>query len=278
MSLSILSRVDGEGLRKTLRAAFRVPGSNVDASDPPIRRALRRIASVRQTAQSVASVVEDVVFDLRYGIETRTVVPVESVFGVVGANAQASRSYVPTRGRHLDRIFAALELPAGLGFVDIGSGKGLVLLKASRLPFARIIGVEFGENLVRTARDNVDRYRARTSRGAQIELVHADASAWPVADDIHVIYLYNPFEEHILRQVMARVHESAAAAPRPMWIIINHPQVEALITDADHFQQSGRVRYGSANFVVYQNVLARRLAPFPLGSDETSRRQASPVR
>ncbi len=275
MSPSILSRVIGERLRKTLRAALRVPGSNVTASDPPLRRALRRVASARETAQSVASVVEDVAFDLRYGVETRTVVPVEAVLGVVGANAQSSRSYVPTRGRHLDRIFPALGLPAGLGFVDIGSGKGLVLLKASQRSFARIIGVEFGENLVEVARNNVDRYRARAGRGAEIELVHADASAWPVADDIHVIYLYNPFEEHILSQVMARVHASAAAAPRPMWIIINHPQVEALITDAGHFQQSGRVRYGSANFVVYQNALARRLAPLRLSPDGKSRRASS---
>ncbi len=70
-----------------------------------------------------------------------------------------------------------------------------------------------------------------------------------------------------MRAVMARVHASAEAAPRPLWVIVNHPQVEALITGEGLFERSGQLQYGSANFVVYQNPLARSQSPFPAGHE-----------
>lgn len=238
-----------------------IPGSYEASPDRPLATVLRRLLAARETAESVLSVVEDVAFDRVHGIEARSIVPWDEVGDVVGGRPDTSRSYVPTRGRHLDRLFAALDLPPGLGMVDIGAGKGLVLLKAARWPFARIVGVENSEQLVGIAEANVARYRRRTGRVGSIEMVHADAAAWEVPPNIHLVYLYNPFEEAILEQVMQRIHRSAAAHPRPMWVVMNHPQDSGLIVGAGVFRQTGQVRYGSGNFWTYQNAESVAQAP-----------------
>src|SRR3712207_1940229 len=44
-------------------------------------------------------------------------------------------------------------------FVDLGSGKGRVVLAAARFPFKRVIGVEIAESLNEVARANVEAAR-----------------------------------------------------------------------------------------------------------------------
>jgi hypothetical protein len=46
-------------------------------------------------------------------------------------------------------------------FIDLGSGKGRVLLMASDYPFKRIIGVEFMPELQRVAQENIRKYAER---------------------------------------------------------------------------------------------------------------------
>ena len=52
-------------------------------------------------------------------------------------------------------------------FLDLGAGKGRMLLAASRYPFRRVIGVELSDRLAAIARSNVAafRLRARSGRG-----------------------------------------------------------------------------------------------------------------
>jgi hypothetical protein len=48
---------------------------------------------------------------------------------------------------------------SGYTFIDMGSGKGRMLLLAAEPPFRRIIGVEFASDLDALARSNVKTYR-----------------------------------------------------------------------------------------------------------------------
>ena len=49
-------------------------------------------------------------------------------------------------------------------FVDIGCGKGRVVFLASRMPFARVIGVELVPGLARTAQANLAQWESRVTR------------------------------------------------------------------------------------------------------------------
>src|SRR5579864_7137056 len=56
-------------------------------------------------------------------------------------------------------------------FIDLGSGKGRVLLMASDYPFKRIIGVEFMLELHRVAQKNIAGYSSDRQQCRQIETI-----------------------------------------------------------------------------------------------------------
>ena len=115
----------------------------------PLPARLRALAArgPRSLAQTLASVVDDWRLDLSLGVETREKVELGHIGPVLGAHADHGRAYHPTRARHLRRLFDALDLPPGIGLLDYGSGKGLVLFVAAERPFARLTGVEYAHAL-----------------------------------------------------------------------------------------------------------------------------------
>lgn len=209
---------------------------------------------LRRSVQTALSIVEDVVFDRRFGVDTLAQVPHADTRGLVGDSAVGARDYHPTRGRHLRKLWRVLDLPPGLGLLDVGCGKGLVLMRASAEPFSRIVGVEFAASLVAVAEQNLARFRQRRPEAAPIEVVHADAATYEIPADLHVIYLFNPFSEAVLERVMDQVRASHAAVPRPMWVVMNKAHFHATVCGGGVFSRTRSFAYGSAEFHVYQTA------------------------
>jgi hypothetical protein len=92
-------------------------------------------------------------FDRRLGVDTSgTIHPAE--MDVDSSNLLYAVSY---RGSDPESFTRALEiLPLAYGnfqFIDFGSGKGRAVLLAAEFAFAKIIGVEFSEQLHRVAQE-----------------------------------------------------------------------------------------------------------------------------
>ena len=109
--------------------------------------------------------------------------------------------------------------PEGVTFIDIGSGKGRVLLMAAARPFARIIGIEYATELHETARANVANYAARHGGGERIELQLGDAADFVFPDEPSIVFLFNTFGPPLLTRVIANLHASWRANPRPLRVI-----------------------------------------------------------
>ena len=132
---------------------------------------------------------------------------------------------------------AALQTSANFNFrdftfVDLGSGKGRTLLMASDYPFHRIFGVELLPSLHRIAQENVGLYKNAAQRCFAIESVCGDATMWPIPDEPLVIYLFNPFPETPLRQVIARLEESRRAHPRPIYVLYHNPLLRHVLEES----------------------------------------------
>ena len=188
---------------------------------------------------------EDNAFDASLGVDTGGVVRLEGL-SVVGDNGRYGVRYQPSDTDSVRAALTSLPIsPKDFTFVDIGSGKGRVLLLAAEYPFKRIIGVEFAEELHRIARKNIERAFGQDGR---IELLCDDATEYELPDDPVVLYFYNPFMASTMRRVMANVSLSLRRFPRPAYVILRgNASLGAEIEEVGFRQIAGTVfAYGAS--------------------------------
>jgi SAM-dependent methyltransferase len=98
----------------------------------------------------------------------------------------------------------AVTLPAGLTpadytFLDVGSGKGRVLMLASELPFRRILGVELDPGLVAIAHANLALWSRTPHPCTRLETLATDILDLPLPSGPLLIYLFNPFNQSLMQ-------------------------------------------------------------------------------
>ena len=187
--------------------------------------------NLRQSPASIARRVaarygewRDDSLDRKYGIDTSgAAMPAADSGG--RASAPHGYHYEPIQLAVFDRIMRALPHdPAGLAFVDLGSGKGRALMLAALRGFRRVIGVEYDENLHRIAQRNVARFVDRARPRVSIELRCADALTFRLPDEDCLCFLYNTFDHEGMVQAMAGIDDSLRKRPRRLLIAYRNPR------------------------------------------------------
>lgn len=106
-------------------------------------------------------------------------------------------------------------------FLDIGSGKGRALILAAEAGFSKVIGVEYASELNDMAHANVERVKARFPN-TEFILQEGDALEYDIPEEVDVIYLFNPFDEETMRQLMRKV-KGAFQRDKDTFLIYVHP-------------------------------------------------------
>src|SRR6266478_3779231 len=146
------------------------------------------------TFKVAVSVVLDMGFDRRYGTDTMRWVEVKTLDFESEHKGNAA-PYIATKSSPLRRLLRKLNLPKGGVFVDLGSGKGRVLLIAAQSGFEKIVGVEFSRDLCDIARENVKTFARKTQITARIDVVESDVASYYIESDHSVFFMYNPFDK-----------------------------------------------------------------------------------
>jgi hypothetical protein len=136
--------------------------------------------------------------------------------GYQGCNAYAVR-----------RVFRRLDIPHDRCLVDIGSGKGKVLILALEHGFASVVGVEPVESLNDIARSNL---RSLGYADERFDVRNDDVRTMDL-DAIDVFFLNNPFDAAYFEAFLENLGTSLARRPRDSWIIYFNP-VSAATIDA----------------------------------------------
>ncbi len=240
------------------------PWSNSTTLQPKRLRAravdsvfLRPLGSVREhgirrTFQSVLSVCEDALFEMRYGLDTSAQVE-QADLAVDSDNKQFAGRYQATRVRHFRVLMRQLSLPHQSAFVDFGSGMGRVLLLASQYDFKRIVGVEYSPELCTIARSNLAAFSAKTGLGGNIEIDQADAAEYKIEGDYNVFYINNSFDLPVFEKVLVNIRESLDQRSRRTWLICNYCNTVESTSEKETFGLLKEIRYGGTYFRVYSN-------------------------
>ena len=104
-------------------------------------------------------------------------------------------------------------------FVDYGSGRGRLLLTAARLPFRRVIGVEFAHSLHRDACRNIADYPRGRLACHDIVSLNVDAADFGIPDGNVVAFFFNPFTNNVLDRVAQRIEDACRASARSVYVI-----------------------------------------------------------
>jgi precorrin-6B methylase 2 len=195
-------------------------------------------------------------FDLRHRTDTSGKTPMAGLD--VDAHAAAhGTGFQSVNERHLRAVFGFLDLPPGHVLVDIGSGKGKVVLVASEYPFRRVVGVEISESLCSVAERNVAKWRARRRTVAPMEIAAVNALEYDFSDE-DVIVLNNPFDSVFLHEFVSCIAKSLKSNPRPVWILYFNPSERGVIDESALFVEERTFTFfgPGRDVVVYRTVAA----------------------
>ncbi len=143
------------------------------------------------------------------------------------------------------RRYVKKHLNGGQGHsvLDIGCGKGFILLFFSSLRFDKVSGIEYDKKLCDLARKNL------RHSGACARVYHADAADYKGYADYDTFYLYNPFDKTLLEQCLGRITSSLKERPRKLTIFYCNPIYESIIKKKG-FKEKARFYYKTGVFVL----------------------------
>jgi SAM-dependent methyltransferase len=161
------------------------------------------------------------------------------------------RLYQPTVPEEFHEIMERLpELDfTQFAFIDLGSGKGRVLLLASDYYFRRILGVEIQPELHAIAEENLRILRQRDP-GIDAQALCLDARDFRFPSGPLFVYLFNPFPDYVLATVIENLRESALREPRPIVLVYNAPFEEQVLGTATFLRKIDQTH----QYAIYSNA------------------------
>jgi hypothetical protein len=194
-------------------------------------------------------------FDRRHGVETSEWVYLESL-ELSGPSASFANWYLPSEPSVLASMLRALAIdPQQYVFVDLGSGKGRMLIAASNAGFRRAIGVELSPRLSAQAAQNIERFRHSFPSPRIIETLCLDAVEFVFPGDPLVIFFFNSFTEPVLVRVLKNLERSLEERPRRVYLLQNGRRYFPEITRVLQQAPGLRLIESADDYAIYDAVV-----------------------
>ncbi len=173
-------------------------------------------------------------FDRRHGVDTSGLVYADAL-ATGHPNDFYSEGYYATAPSlfhgALARWRVTLSGPSieDYTFVDLGCGKGRVLMMAVEYPFRSIVGVELNATLTRIARRNLAKWMRSPRACRVVSVVEGDVLQLPVPEGPVVLFLFNSFEAEMVQKLLNRLAENSQTRTTPIDLIYIHPEHDNLV-------------------------------------------------
>jgi tRNA G46 methylase TrmB len=187
-------------------------------------------------------------FDLAHGVDTAGIISLAAL-DVREPGWVHGFDYQPVEPMDFASVLApfAIDYPRTT-FIDLGAGKGRVVMLASALPFRQLVGVEIAPELARIASANLGRYTQGSA--TNWEIVRADAGDYRFPATPLVVFMYNPFTAPVMRRVIEQLRDVRERAAERVIVIYVRPELAELWTLAPGFEEVAR----TGRYHVYESV------------------------
>lgn len=145
----------------------------------------------------------------------------------------------------LTKLLKTMKILSTDEFLDLGCGKGKALYYASKAKYRKLWGVEISEELLSIANSNLKKLKIQN-----VELVQLDAGLYSIPDTVTHIFMFNPFPEVVMREVLRNINISIIRKKRKVVIIYLQPVY------SDLFSEYGfTITLCWKNYLVFSNTI-----------------------
>lgn len=118
----------------------------------------------------------------------------------------------------IDRVFEEIKtLPCEKKFMDIGCGKGQILLMAAMSEMVKVGGIEWNTEIAEICKSNMSKLNVYA------EIIAGDATEYRDIDGYSIFFLYNPFGEEAVRKVIKNILASREKRNRDIFLVYGNP-------------------------------------------------------
>jgi len=200
----------------------------------------------------IYAILDDILFDFQYETDTRKWVDLNDL-SITSDNKKSGILYVPSPVWSSRKLFSKLSIPTNSILVDFGCGKGRVLMIASEFGFKKVKGVDFSSDLCKIAINNCNKYKEKNGNNTEYQIFESDVVEYNIKGDENFFYLYNPFDDKVLDQVLNNIILSITENPRRVWIIYREAIYHNLIQDKNEFKNHFEIALFDKKIFVYTN-------------------------
>src|SRR5215471_9439168 len=134
---------------------------------------------------------------IKYGSNTFAPVELKNLTIVNGDVKKASR-YEAVSFYMLEHLFTAFrKLSPNTSIVDLGCGKGRVMMVAAHFGFRRMTGIDFAKEVCEDAITNMTK-KENQFPNITWKVINANVENYDISPDDSVFFMFNPFDYSIL--------------------------------------------------------------------------------
>ena len=130
--------------------------------------------------------------------------------------------------------------PLEKSLIDVGSGKGRVMVAAAHYGFKNITGVDFAKELCRAAERNINKIKPQFP-GTTFDIFCNDILNYPIKAVDKVFFLFNPFNKEIMEKFLEKIDRSVNEHRRTIYFIYANPQEKEILVQKN-YQEIFRIR------------------------------------
>ena len=167
---------------------------------------------------------------IKYGANTFAPVELKNLTIVNGDVRKGSR-YEAVSFYMLEQLFHAFRKVSELkSIVDLGSGKGRVLMTAAHFEFTEICGIDFAKELCDEAVANME-MKEKQFPGIKWRILNQNVKDYEIRPDDSVFFMFNPFSRSVLKTFLRNLDISCDQFPRTVYFLYASPQYQKLLLD-----------------------------------------------
>ena len=169
-------------------------------------------------------------FDAAHGTDTSGLIAAEELMDSRRRRNIHNTGFYATAPSLFSQAAARLPIDhSRFTFIDLGAGKGRVMLLASQLPFKRVLGVEFVPELAAIANRNASLYQSPARQCADVSCLLGDVRDFVFPPVPLVIFLWHPFVGPVFAKVMESLADSLQRDPREVYVVYLKPEFEEMV-------------------------------------------------